>query len=171
MLCAPWCQAAPRPLSGRAVPAGTITALFPTNQPVYHVQRAAKAPVIDGKTDDWKDVPAMALDKKEQSGGAWDGPADLSGTPPQWAGAAPNRGNTFRFVVLSDNNGGNVPGEWEAAAAEGAAGRQTRAGHGSTAVAGFAGWRPTRAGLDGREPAGPAGFEGRLRPPARRLRL
>ncbi len=67
-------------LPGRVDPAGAIAPILATNQPVYHVARAAAAPVIDGQPDEWKAVPAMRVDQRAQAGGQWDGPADLSGT-------------------------------------------------------------------------------------------
>ena len=49
-------------------------------EPVYHVRRATQLPVLDGKLDEWQDVPAMVLDSKQHHrGGQWRGPKDLSG--------------------------------------------------------------------------------------------
>jgi|GEM_PF-974612 len=66
-------------LPGKAVPAGAITPIYDLAAPVYHVRKAAQHPVIDGKADEWKDVPAMLLDRQEQARG-WNGPDDLRGT-------------------------------------------------------------------------------------------
>jgi hypothetical protein len=67
-------------IEGRAAPVDRITPLLDQSaNGVYHVHHVAKPPVIDGNPDEWKDVPAMSLDKKGQSGGAWAGPSDLSG--------------------------------------------------------------------------------------------
>ena len=65
-------------LPGKVVPAGTITPLYDQAAPVYHVRKAAKRPAIDGKADEWADVPAMVLDQQEQARG-WNGPQDLHG--------------------------------------------------------------------------------------------
>ncbi|MHB0939212.1 MAG: sugar-binding protein [Armatimonadota bacterium] len=65
-------------LPGKAVPAGAITPVNDQAAPAYHVQKAAKRPAIDGKADEWKNVPAMVLDQQEQARG-WNGPQDLRG--------------------------------------------------------------------------------------------
>ncbi len=44
-------------------------------------------------------------------------PADLSGIA-GWRGAAPNSPDAFRFVILSDRTGGNIPSLWEQAVTE-----------------------------------------------------
>ena len=80
--CLAGCAGAPAPLAlvGRAIVVEKITPVLDQAAITYHVRRAQQAPVIDGQADEWKDVPAMVLDKKEQSGGKWDGPEDLSGS-------------------------------------------------------------------------------------------
>jgi len=44
----------------------------------YGVVRAEESPVIDGSAGEWGDVPAIHLDRREQTGGQWSGPEDLS---------------------------------------------------------------------------------------------
>ncbi len=49
-------------------------------QPVYHVRRALRPPTLDGKLDEWQDVQAMVVDRKQHHrGGIWRGPQDISG--------------------------------------------------------------------------------------------
>ena len=67
-------------LSGRVVEIGGAEVVRPPTGLVYHVRQAVKPPVVDGRADEWADVPAMTLDQKEQAGRNWDGPADLSGS-------------------------------------------------------------------------------------------
>lgn len=67
-------------LTGRAMEPDTITPILHTVSNTYHVARAKSPPSIDGSADEWRDVPAMVVSNKSQSGGAWNGPADLSGS-------------------------------------------------------------------------------------------
>lgn len=67
-------------LSGRFIETGPAAVVLPPTGLVYHVAQAVKPPVIDGRDDEWTTVPAMALDRKEQAGRNWNGPADLSGS-------------------------------------------------------------------------------------------
>ena len=70
--------APPMQLKGSAVVAGKITPIVGEPKAGYHVRRAGSAPVVDGKADEWRDVPAMVLDRKEQAQFLWDSPGDLS---------------------------------------------------------------------------------------------
>lgn len=72
-------SAEPVRLKGKVVTPDPLMPLLEEPENIYHVSRAAKAPVIDGKIGEWQDVPAMVLDKKEQTGGEWGGVEDLSG--------------------------------------------------------------------------------------------
>ncbi|NQU11542.1 prolyl oligopeptidase family serine peptidase [bacterium] len=67
-------------LRGNATVVREITTLvdLATNA-TYHVTRAVRPPVIDGNADEWGDLPAMVLDKKDQGRGVR-GPDDLSGS-------------------------------------------------------------------------------------------
>lgn len=67
-------------LQGRGVTVDKITPLIDKAEPVYHVQRAEVVPIAGTDSAMWKKVPAMVLDRKEQSGGKWDGATDLSGS-------------------------------------------------------------------------------------------
>lgn len=66
-------------LPGRVVAVEQVTPIIDQPTAVYHVGRAAQRPVLDGKADEWQGVPAIVLDRKEQSGGKWNTAADLSG--------------------------------------------------------------------------------------------
>jgi len=96
-------------LSGQAVPAGEITLICDQAATVYHVQKAAKRPVIDGKADEWTNVPAMVLDQQEQARG-WDGPRDLHGALRlQWD----DQGLYFCLEVADDvHNAPNYDASW-----------------------------------------------------------
>lgn len=96
-------------LPGKVVQAGTITPLFDQATPVYHVQRAEKRPVIDGKADEWRNVPAMVLDQKEQARG-WNGPQDLHGSLRlQWD----DQGLYFCLEVMDDvHSAPNADANW-----------------------------------------------------------
>lgn len=75
-----WASAADE-LKGRVVEVDKVAPLADRAQNgLYHVARAKTRPAMDGKLDEWKDVAAIVLDKKEQSRGPWTGPADLSGS-------------------------------------------------------------------------------------------
>jgi len=68
-------------LEGRMSPVVRITPIIDQVKDMYHVKRADKPPVIDGKTDEWRDVPAMVLETKNHFlGTSWDGPRDLNGS-------------------------------------------------------------------------------------------
>jgi len=72
---------AQRELKGRVTEVARITPIIDQVEDVYHVKRAGKPPVIDGKADEWSNVPAMVLEAKNQFlGESWDGPRDLSGS-------------------------------------------------------------------------------------------
>jgi len=96
-------------LPGKAIPAGTITPLYDQAATVYHVQKAAKRPAIDGKADEWKDVPAMVLDQQEQARG-WKGVQDQHGALRlQWD----DQGLYFCLEVADDvHNAPNYDANW-----------------------------------------------------------
>jgi len=57
-----------------------ITPIIDQAKDVYHIKRADKPPVIDGKADEWQNVPAMVLEAKNGFlGASWDGHAGFSG--------------------------------------------------------------------------------------------
>jgi len=86
-------------LKGRVVLDPVVTPILDQNSNVYHVAHCATRPVIDGNAGEWKDVPAMSLDKKEQSYDRWEGPRDLSGSMRiQWDAA----GLYFCLQVVDD---------------------------------------------------------------------
>ena len=66
-------------LVGTVVTPERLAPILDEVEHTYHVSRAAEAPAIDGNPGEWEDVPAMVLDQKERTGGAWDGVEDLGG--------------------------------------------------------------------------------------------
>ena len=67
-------------LPGMIIENCTVPTVASKSDQVYQVSRAKTAPVIDGLLDEWRGIPAMMLNMKQQSRGRWDGPADLSGS-------------------------------------------------------------------------------------------
>lgn len=75
-----WAVKQPIPLSGQARLVGTVTPVNEKTEPAYHVLHTTVSPAITMDGDVWKKVPAMVLDRKDQSGGLWKNPDDLSGS-------------------------------------------------------------------------------------------
>jgi len=96
-------------LPGQAAPAGEITPVYDGGAPVYHVQKAATRPTIDGKAGEWANVPAMTLDQGEEARG-WNGLQDLSGAlRAQWD----DRGLYFCLEVTDDvHSAPNADANW-----------------------------------------------------------
>lgn len=67
-------------LKGHTLELESVSPLMPDGDHQYHVVKTSTRPVIDGALDEWSTVSAIRLDQKQQSGGDWEGPEDLSGS-------------------------------------------------------------------------------------------
>jgi len=67
-------------LQGTVTKIEKIIPIIDEVETTYRVMRAEHPPVIDGDPAEWQDIPAIVLDEKAHSSGAWDGPDDLSGS-------------------------------------------------------------------------------------------
>ena len=54
-------------LPSQVVTVERLMPILPESSLGYHVTRAVHPPVLDGKADEWQDIPALTLDKKEQA--------------------------------------------------------------------------------------------------------